>query len=52
MARGTRAAVEVVTDDVTSAACPTCGVFSTSGKGSGVSRPKYLPYGEAPLQVR
>ena len=48
---GTRA-VEVVTDDVTSAACPTCGVFSTSGKGIAVSRPKDLPYGEAPLRVR
>lgn len=48
---GTRV-VEVVTDDETAAACPTCGVFSSSRKGAVVTQPKDLPYGEARLRVR
>ena len=44
--------VDVVTDDETAAACPTCGVFSSARKGKVVARPKDLPYGEMPLGVR
>ena len=44
--------VDVVTEDATAAACPTCGVFSSARKGTVVSRPKDLPYGEAGLQLR
>ena len=43
-ADGTRV-VDVVTDDETAAACPTCGVFSSARKGVVVTRPKDLPYG-------
>lgn len=44
--------VHVGTADETAAACPTCGVFSTSVKGYVTTRPKDLPYGEAPVQLR
>ncbi len=44
--------VHVVTADPTAAACPVCGVFSTSVRQYRATRPKDLPYGEAPLRVR
>ncbi|HLZ36715.1 MAG TPA: ISL3 family transposase [Mycobacteriales bacterium] len=44
--------VHVVTADPTAPACPSCGVFSTSVKQYRTTRPKDLPYGEAPLAVR
>src|SRR5512144_969166 len=44
--------VHVVTDDPSAAACPSCGAFSTSVKQYRTTRPKDLPYGEAPLAVR
>ena len=44
--------VQVVTTDPGAAACPVCGVFSTSVRQYRVTRPKDLPYGEAPLSVR
>jgi transposase len=43
--------VEVATADEIAAACPECGVFSTSVKENVVSRPKDLPYGSAPITV-
>ncbi|MDI3313989.1 MAG: transposase family protein [Mycobacterium sp.] len=50
-ADGTRV-VDVVTDDPTAAACPSCGVVSTSVKGCVVTSPKDIPYGEGPIVVR
>ncbi len=44
--------VHVVTADATAAACPRCGVFSTSVRQFRTTRPEDLPYGEAPLAVR
>jgi transposase len=44
--------VHVVTDDPGAAACPACGVFSTSVRQRRTTRPKDLPYGEGPLAVR
>ncbi len=44
--------VHVVTADSGAAACPVCGVVSTSVRQYRVTRPKDLPYGEAPLSVR
>ena len=44
--------VHVVTDDETAAACPACGVVSTSVRQRRVTRPRDVPYGEAPLAVR
>jgi len=44
--------VHVVTVDETAAACPACGVFSTSVRQRRTTRPRDLPYGEAPLVVR
>ncbi len=44
--------VQVRTDDRSAAACPCCGVFSTSVRQHRTTRPKDLPYGEAPLSVR
>jgi transposase len=41
--------VHVVTAEETAAACPECGVFSTSVKGNVTTRPKDLPYGPAPV---
>lgn len=42
----------VVTVDESAAACPGCGVFSTSVKQYRVTRPRDLGYGEEPLAVR
>ncbi len=47
-----RRTVHLRTDDVDAAACPDCGVFSTSVRQRRTTRPRDLPYGEAPLQVR
>src|SRR5574342_99640 len=44
--------VHVVTADESAAACPGCGVFSTSVKQYRVTRPRDLGYGEEPLAVR
>ena len=43
--------VHLVTADQTAAACPTCGVVSTSVKGHAVTRPRDVPYGEAPVEL-
>jgi zinc-finger of transposase IS204/IS1001/IS1096/IS1165/Helix-turn-helix domain of transposase family ISL3 len=43
--------VHLRTTDPTAAACPQCGVFSTSVRQRRTTRPKDLPYGEAPLAV-
>ncbi len=37
--------VQVVTDDETASACPSCGVFSESTKGRVCTRPRDIPYG-------
>jgi transposase len=50
-ADGTRV-VHVLTDDVTAAACPDCGVFSKRVRQRRTTRPRDLPYGEEPLEVR
>jgi len=50
-ADGTRV-VHVVTDDEAAAACPGCGVFSTSVRQRRVTRPRDVPYGEEPVEVR
>ncbi len=44
--------VHVRTADETAAACPSCGVFSTSPKENVTTRPKDLPYGTAPVGLR
>ncbi|MGE5687490.1 MAG: transposase family protein, partial [Gemmatimonadota bacterium] len=44
--------VHVVTADRDVAACPLCGVFSTSVRQRRTTRPKDVPYGEQPLVVR
>ncbi len=44
--------VTLRTDDESAAACPACGVFSTSLKGRAVTCPKDLPYGEDRLRLR
>ena len=41
----------VVTDDETAAACPACGVFSSSVKGHATTRPRDIPYGEKPVRL-
>lgn len=41
----------VVTSDETAAACPSCGVFSTSLKGHATTHPRDLPYGAAPVRL-
>lgn len=43
--------VELTTDDERAAACPSCGVVSTSIKGHAVTRPKDIPYGEDPIKL-
>lgn len=43
--------VHVVTADETASACPSCGVLSTSAKGSACSRPRDIPYAEAGLRL-
>jgi transposase len=48
--RGARVA-HVVTTDETAAACPSCGVISTSVKGHATTHPRDVPYGEAPLRL-
>jgi hypothetical protein len=45
LADGTRR-VHLITADETAKACPTWGVFATQVKGSAVTRPRDLPYGE------
>lgn len=42
---GTRV-VHAVTAEPTAAACPSCGVFSTSVKGRVITSPRDIPYGE------
>ncbi len=44
--------VEVVTDEDTAAACPSCGVFSTSVKARVRTTPKDIPYGERRIVLR
>ncbi len=44
--------VHLRTTDPDAAACPECGVFSTVVRQRRTTRPKDLPYGEAPLVVR
>jgi transposase len=51
VADGTRV-VHVLTDDETAAACPACGVFSSSVRQRRTTRPRDLPYGEERLGVR
>ena len=51
LADGTRV-VHVVTDEEAAAACPSCGVFSTSRKGRATTSPRDLPYGAEPIVVR
>ena len=48
---GTRV-VHVVTADETAAACPDCGVVSTSAKEHPTTAPKDIPYGPAGVLVR
>ena len=50
-ADGTRV-VHVVTDQPTAAACPSCGVVSTSVKERVTTAPKDIPYGADPIVVR
>jgi transposase len=50
-ADGTRV-VHVVTDEETAAACPSCGVFSTSRKGRVTTSPKGVPYGQDRIILR
>ncbi|SDY15238.1 hypothetical protein SAMN05661080_02480, partial [Modestobacter sp. DSM 44400] len=49
-ADGTRV-VHVITEEETAAACPVCGVVSTSVRQRRTTSPRDLPYGEAPLAV-
>ncbi|GAA0671660.1 hypothetical protein GCM10009535_59250 [Streptomyces thermocarboxydovorans] len=51
LADGTRR-IHLVTTDETTRACPACGVFATRVKGSAVTRPRDLPYGESRLEFR
>jgi transposase len=44
--------VHVHTDDEAAAACPACGVVSTSVRQRRTTSPRDLPYGEEPLWVR
>ena len=44
--------VHVVTADEAAAACPECGVVSTSVRQRRATRPRDVPYGEEPLRVR
>jgi transposase len=50
-ANGTRV-VDVITDEPTAAACPSCGVVSTSVKEYAVTSPKDIRYGEDRIVVR
>ncbi|WP_409467917.1 ISL3 family transposase [Streptomyces sp. HC307] len=51
LADGTRR-VHLATADDRARACPACGVFATRVKGSAVTRPRDLPYGESGLEFR
>ncbi|WP_385625414.1 ISL3 family transposase (plasmid) [Streptomyces sp. P8-A8] len=51
LADGTRR-VHLATADERARACPACGVFATRVKGSAVTRPRDLPYGESGLEFR
>jgi len=51
MDEGTRI-VEIATDEATAAACPSCGVFSTSVKARVTTTPKDIPYGEGRILLR
>jgi len=51
LAGGTRR-VHLVTSDDSARACPACGVLATRVKGSAVTRPRDLPYGEAGPEFR
>lgn len=44
--------LELATDEETAAACPSCGVFSTSVKERITTRPKDIPYGEHRVLLR
>ncbi|MBP2451835.1 ISL3 family transposase [Mycolicibacterium lutetiense] len=44
--------LELVTDEETAAACPSCGVLSTSVKERVTTRPKDIPYGENRILLR
>lgn len=44
--------VHVLTDDDAAAACPACGVVSTSVRQRRTTAPRDLPYGQEPLLVR
>jgi transposase len=44
--------LHVLTDDETAAACPACGVFSSSVRQRRTTRPRDLPYGEERLGMR
>jgi transposase len=44
--------VDVVTVEGTAAACPSCGVFSTSVKGRATTSPKDIPYGPERIVLR
>ncbi|MGH3596796.1 MAG: ISL3 family transposase, partial [Mycobacterium sp.] len=48
---GTRV-VAVVTAELTAAACPGCGVVSTSVKERVTTSPRDIPYGEDPIELR
>lgn len=50
-ADGTRL-VHVATAEESAAACPSCGVFSTSVKGRVTTSPRDIPYGEDRIVVR
>ncbi len=43
--------VHLVTDTDAAAACPVCGVISTSVKGSVITRPRDLGYGPGPIRL-
>jgi transposase len=51
LADGTRV-VHVATAEETAAACPSCGVFSTSRKGRATTSPRDIPDGDDPIMVR
>ncbi len=44
--------VHVLTDDESAAACPACGVLSSSVRQRRTTRPRDLPYGKEALVVR
>ncbi len=48
---GTRV-LELATDEDTAAACPSCGIFSTSVKERVTTRPRDIPYGEHRILLR